>query len=326
MGRFLLILLLVSLLGGGWFLLNRYEIASRNGEWVIRARHDGVEGTRGRARRGDGLPPAANRRTIRIATFNAAPLDAHKLNRRQAVAVIASVVREFDIVAVQGVRRGSPALLNDLLDTINATGRHYALSACPTASRIPHGTGGIFLFDRASIEADPSMVYSVTAPAGHLASSPLVAAFRARGPDPEAAFTFTLINVRVDPDNAARELDLLADVYRAVRDDGREEDDIIILGSLAADEGRYGALGRIPDITWAISGIPTTTRSPRSLDNILFNRRATVEFTGRSGVVDLVRQFDLSVADAERIAAHLPAWAEFSVFEGGDLLHLAGGR
>ena len=173
------------------------------------------------------------------------------------------------------------------------------------------------------MEIDRGTVHLVGDPAGRFRHKPLVAAFRARGPAEAEAFTFTLIDVQVDPARAAAELDLLAAVYRAVRDDGRNEDDIILLGDLEADPEHLGQLGRVPDLVAAVSNIPTTTRGGRLADNILFDRLATVEFTGRAGVFDLMRECDVSLAAALEISEHLPVWAEFSVYEGGQPGHVA---
>jgi hypothetical protein len=53
-------------------------------------------------------------------------------------------------------------------------------------------------------------------------------------------------------------------------------------------------------------------------DNILFPLPATVEYTGRSGMVDLVRELGLSGQEAMELSDHWPIWAEFSVYEGGE--------
>ena len=174
-----------------------------------------------------------------------------------------------------------------------------------------------FLFDRATIEVDRATVATVVDPAHKFRRPPLVASFRVRGPDPSVAFTFTLINVHTDAEQAAEELDALADVFRAVRDDGRGEDDIILLGNLGADENHLGRLGMVPHITPAVTAGSASVGGMRLTDNLLFDRRATVEFSGRSGVVDPVREGYLSARDAAELSDHLPVWAEFSIYEGG---------
>ena len=101
-----------------------------------------------------------------------------------------------------------------------------------------------------------------------------------------------------------------------------EEDDVILLGDLEADSDHLGRLAGIPAITAAVTGIPTTTRGTLMADNILFDRRATIEFTGRSGVMDLIRELDLTPQAALEVSEHLPVWAEFSAYEGGQAGHV----
>ena len=140
---------------------------------------------------------------------------------------------------------------------------------------------------------------------------------------PESAITFTLINVETDPDRTAAELDLWAEAYRAVRDDGRGEDDVILLGDLASDDQHLGQLGKLLGVTALLSGMPTTTRGTHLLDNILLDRRATSEFTGRVEVLDMMREFELTMPGASEVSEHLPVWAEFSAYEGGQAGHPA---
>src|SRR5262249_14430719 len=146
---------------------------------------------------------------------------------------------------------------------------------------------------------------------------PLVASFRIRGPPPKEAFTFTLIDVHTMPDEAQAEVNALAQVYRAVQHDGRGEDDIILLGDFNADEKKFGAFKQFPNVGWVISGVPTNTKQTHTYDNLIFDRAATSEFTGRGGVFDIMRQFNLTQEQALEVSDHFPVWAEFSSYEGG---------
>ena len=56
----------------------------------------------------------------------------------------------------------------------------------------------------------------------------------------------------------------------------------------------------------AVTGTPSTLRGTRRADNILFDRRATVEFSSSSGVLDLMRELDLDLEAAQEISDHLP--------------------
>ncbi len=56
----------------------------------------------------------------------------------------------------------------------------------------------------------------------------------------------------------------------------------------------------------------TNTRRTKAYDNIVFDRQATTEYTGRVGVLDLLAEFNLSMDEALEVSDHLPVWAEFS--------------
>jgi deoxyribonuclease-1-like protein len=272
------------------------------------------------------LPPPKAAATIRIATFHLDGLDEQKLRSPRVADVLARVLGRFDLVALQGLRGRGDAVLVRLVEAVNAkSGGRYDFATAPLPASPGEQILSAFVFDRAAVEVDRRAVYLVEDPQGRFTQPPLVGLFRARGPDPAEAFTLKLIGVRTDPRRAAEELDLLADVFLAVRDDGSGEDDVILLGNLGADEQNLGRLGRLLDVTAALAATPTTVRGTRRTTNILFDRRATVEFTGRAEVFDLMREFALSIEEAEEVSEHLPVWAEFSVFEGGRSGFVAGG-
>ena len=265
------------------------------------------------------------RPTIRIATYQLGRLDDAKLANRRVNDVLLRLLPRFDLIAIQGVRGKNQGVLVRLIEQLNAaSGRSYDFATCPTQQRDALEHYSAFLFDRTRIDVDRTTVHFVDDRLGRIRVKPLVGSFRVRGPDPAQAFTFTLVNVETDPDHAAAELDVLAEVFRAVRDDGRGEDDIILLGDLENDDQHLGQLGKLLGVTALVSGIPTTTRGGNLLDNILLDRRATSEFTGRVEVVDMMREFELTMPGAQELSDHLPVWAEFSVFEGGQAGHVTG--
>jgi endonuclease/exonuclease/phosphatase family metal-dependent hydrolase len=227
-------------------------------------------------------------------------------------------VRRFDVVAIQEIRTRNDQFLRQFCSLLNTSGRHYDFVIGPRQGTSSSTEQYAFVFDTASIEVDRSKVYTVPVDPPVLHRPPLVAQFRVRGPPADQAFTFKLINIHTDPDDTRIELDALDDIYRAVRDDGMGEDDVILLGDLNVDEKQFGELGQVPRITWLISGTPTNTRGTQTYDNLLFQRHATVEFTGRAGVFDVMREFNLSMDEAIKVSDHLPIWAEFTLFENGE--------
>ncbi len=263
----------------------------------------------------------AGRTTIRIATANFGPLDANKLARQYVTARLAHVIRQFELVALQDVRGRDPGVLLQLLEAVNAPGRRYDFAAPTPLDGQPGGSYCAVVFDADRLQIDRTTVARVEDPERRFLHAPLVASFRALGPAESEAFTFTLVNVHTPAERTAEEGELLAGVFRAVRDGGRGEDDILLAGEIGVDEGSLGPLARLPNLACATSGLPTTLRGNRQLDNILFDRRQGGEFTYRCGVLDVVRQLGISAAEAGELGSHLPVWAEFSVFEGGQAGH-----
>jgi endonuclease/exonuclease/phosphatase family metal-dependent hydrolase len=106
-------------------------------------------------------------------------------------------------------------------------------------------------------------------------------------------------------------------VFRVVRNDGRREDDVILLGDFNADYHQITRQMQSARISCAITSAATNVRGTRQFDNIVYQELATDEFTGVAGVYDFLRERNLSLEAALEISDHIPVWAEFSVFEGG---------
>ncbi len=310
------LVLLLSVMGGGW-LLRHYEIRG-----LDQIQFFPREGTSA-ASWTSGEPPAAGAPgdTIRVASFNIQVFGEEKLAKPRVMEVLAAVVRQFDVVAVQEVRAKGQDVVPRFVALINSQGASYDFVLGPRLGRSTSKEQYAFIFNQARLETDRDAVYTIEDPDDLMHREPLAAPFRVRGLPVDQAFTFTLVNVHTDPDEVRGELNVLDDVYRAVLADGRREDDVILIGDFNADEQYLSRLGQAAGLQWAVTGVPTNTRGTRMLDNLLFDPRATVEFQGRSGVVDLVREFNLTVDEALAVSDHLPIWAEFSPTEGA-----AGGR
>lgn len=265
------------------------------------------------------LPPR-NTHTVRLATFNIQVFGAAKLAKPHVVDYLARIVRQYDVVAIQEIRSREQDLLPRFLERVNAGGGHYDYVIGPRVGRTDSTEQFAFVFDRTTIEVDRQRAYTVDDPEDLLHREPFVAQFRVRGPPLEQAFTFTLVNVHVDPDEVEAELTVMADLLRAVRDDGEQEDDVLLVGDFNASAEAIRRLVRLPGLASAGPERPTNTRGTHQYDHLLLHQPSTVEFTGRSGVFDYFREFNLTAEEALEISDHLPVWAEFLVIEG----HVAG--
>ena len=312
MRRFLLLVVGLAVASGGWFFSKNFKI-----EGLDSLSLSPREGTSAGVSYGPDQPGVLRGgNSIRIASFNIQVFGEKKLANPRTTALLVEIVRQFDIVAIQEVR-SKQDVMPRFIDLLNATGRHYDFVIGPRLGRTASKEQYAFVFDTASIEVDRTALYTVSDPDDLLHREPLVGWFRVRGPEPNEAFTFSLVNIHTDPDETAQELDALADVFRAVRDDGRGEDDVIVLGDLNVDDHGLGRLAQIPNAHWVISRVPTNTRGTKQYDNIVFADLATAEYSGRWGVFDMIRQFNLTVDEALEVSDHQPVWAEFGLREGG---------
>ncbi|EAQ80493.1 deoxyribonuclease gamma (precursor) [Blastopirellula marina DSM 3645] len=255
--------------------------------------------------------------TIRIASFNIQVFGRSKADKPHVMARLAQIVRQYDVMAIQEIRSLDQSILPEFIDQINAAGRHYDYVIGPRLGRSDSKEQYAYIYDTASIELDRTQLYTIDDPGDALHREPLVAWFRVRGPNPEQAFTFTLVNIHTDPDEVKDEINVMDDVLRAVRGDGRGEDDVILLGDFNTDERNLGEFGSLTGLSPAVTGMMTNTRGTASYDNLYFTLPATSEFTGRGGVHDYVREFNLSIDEALEISDHMPVWGEFSIYEGG---------
>ncbi len=266
---------------------------------------------------GPTAPPGEFGPTIKIASFNIEVFGTTKASKEPVMRALAAIVCQYEVVAIQEIRTQDDSFIPNFLRLVNSTGRHYAHQIGVRVGDSTQTEQFAYLYDTDRVYCSPTSVYTVGDPDNLLEREPFVASFSTKT-NPDVAFTFTLINVHTTPDPASAlrgELDALAEVYRVVRRTGVNEDDVIMLGDFNADDMHLGRLGQIPDMRPLIRGVFTNTRQNALYDNILVHGPSTSEYAGKSGVFDLVRQANLTQADAELVSDHFPVFAEFSIYE-----------
>ncbi len=271
----------------------------------------------------DKLNDPDGRRIIRIGTLNASSLNETKSHKANIMDILARIVRQFDVIAIQEIQSRTDDVLPRLVDLVNVTGQQYDFVIGPRLG--PEGVQEqyAFVFNRSSVVIDRAELYTVDDQDDLIIREPLVAWFRTVGPDPNEAFTFSLVNIKVDPTRISEELNVLDDILYAVQDDGREEDDVILIGDFQAAPRSMGELDQIADVAYAINNVPTNTEGNAAWSNVVLRKTPTVEFNGRGGVYDFLREYNLTLSEAIEVSDHLPIWAEFSIYEGGQPGHVA---
>ncbi|TWT79232.1 hypothetical protein CA13_06300 [Planctomycetes bacterium CA13] len=297
------------------------ELAAANGDLIVNRK----------------VPRERSSSTVRIATFNIQMFGDKKSQTRtlsqvpgvDVMGTIASIIRQFDLVAIQDIRSGDVGPVRRMIELVNAEGGTYTGTVSQPIGRSYQDTQCYaFVWDarRIRLLGEP---YVVQDSADRMHREPMVGSF-ATIPvssdgqmDGGRPFCFTLINANNDPDPAqhalaSAEVNVLDDVFVRVRDYEYSRtgiEDYLLVGSLNTGVSGLGELSRIPNVVSVAGDIPTDVRRRETLDHILLDRTMTTEFTGQTGVIDLQRDFGLSEMQAALISDHAPLWAEFSVYE-----------
>ncbi len=253
---------------------------------------------------------------IRIASFNIQVFGDSKASKTYVMQTLAAIIQNFHLVAIQEIRTKDDHFIDNFLRTyVNTNGRMYDKVVGPRLGRTNSKEQYAFIYDTSAIEVNPNSIYTVNDPDDLLQREPLVAQFRVRGPPPEQAFTFTLIDMHTEPDQAVAECNTLAQVYQAVRRASGGEDDIILLGDLNTDDKHLGALSKLEGVCPIVRNTMTNTRQNAEYDNMLIHAPSTTEFTGRWGVFNYQKQYNLTLDQALQVSDHFPIWAEFNAYE-----------
>lgn len=265
---------------------------------------------------GDIVPPKGKRPSLRIASLNLQAFGEQKANKVAVMEILARVLRSFDVVALQDIHPQQRDVLPRLVDRINQSDRMFDYAVGPRVGTGIQAMHFAFLYDSERVDMDRYQLYTVDDPTDQLEYDPLVAWFRAKQVPEHEAFTFSLVNIRINPQRVDQEIPLMPELIRTILRDGRDEDDIVLAGDFSCGNRRMENLRRI-GMAFALEEVVTTITGNEMLDNILFPAKGTDEFLGRAGTIDILRQFNLSPELAFQVSNHMPIWAEFSAVEGG---------
>lgn len=251
--------------------------------------------------------------TIRIGSFHLYHFGSGAADP-SVVRVIAQVVRRFDIVALQGITPGGRAAVIELAK--QAGGYDVLLGSQAVVQHQDEQFA--YLYNRETIVADRGDgLYTLGDENNLLLREPLIGWFRARQAPEDQAFTFSLVNINTSERNSLQELNVLDNAMFAIQNDGRLEDDVILLGNFRAPHDQLGQLGRVVGIVKALSDPSQDPQARARGQNIVFRSLATDEYAARAGVFDYRQLLNLDSETASLISDYLPVWAEFSIYETG---------
>ena len=261
--------------------------------------------------------PVRRIRNLRIASWALDGFGPSKFAQPAVRQNLIRVIRKFDIVCFQQINSVERDIVPRIVDAINEGGQSFEyVIGQPTGTQSQSEQLAI-VFDTRRVRVDRSQIYTVADPQGQITFDPLVAWFRAAEPLEANAWTFSIVNVRINLARAPQEVALLPGILSSVRSDGRGEDDVVMVGLFQADDAYLLKKTMPENMVAAVRNAPTDIFGRHQTCNVLVDRSVTNEYFGRGGPLDFLRLFNLSFSEAEQISSHLPVFAEFTATEAG---------
>lgn len=259
-------------------------------------------------------PEAPPPDTIKIASFNIQVFGKTKAGKDEVMQILAAIISEFDIVAIQEIRDKSGTAIEKLEQVVDTLGSDYEYIIGPRLDRTRSKEQYAFIYRTGTVEQIGSYTFDDSAN-DVFHREPFAAHFKSKN----GAFDFVMVNIHTDPDEATAEIQALP---QAITDAIQhfQEPDIIALGDFNADctyynEAVYNSVFPADQYAWLIDNSrDTTVKGTVCTYDRIVTTAATVEDYAR--IADVYR-FDiihsLTQEMAEDVSDHYPVWAEFYV-------------
>lgn len=307
-------ILATLILGSGWYLFHFSEIGSFQDAWsVLQKDGNRILTTLNQVSFGGSEETGSDR--LKIASFDLEDFSDAKLDEPRTGNILAAILSRFDVIAIQGIQSPDHDTLPRLMDTLRQIDPGFDYVIGPRSSHTAMNHQFAFIYNRRTVALEREHVYTIQDPDDIVAHDPLVGWFRAINGG-EDSFTFTLVNIRIDPTNKQAELRYLHKIQLAVKADGHQEDDVLLVGNFQENSITMQNSKTLPGCDFVIRQDTTDLMAQRQISNIAFPVQATAEFTGRTGVFDFLTELNLSVEEARKVSPNLPVWGEFFVTEG----------
>lgn len=332
--KFFMLVAMCVLIAGGVYFVKNFKVAGLDGLAIHSISTDlppaeidppddlmFVSHSTDRSTAGTISADASNSRTsaknLRIGSWALSGFGPSKLGSEHCRLNLIRMIRKYDVIALQQITARERDVMPRIVDEINEGGRTYDFVLGQPTGPADRPEQLAILFNVKRVHIDRSQTYTVADPQNRMTYDPMVAWFRAAEPSTDSAWTFSIVNVRINLTRAAAEVALLPSIFSAVRSDGRGEDDVVMLGLFQADDSYLVPQIMGADIVAAVRSTTTDIFHRHQTCNILIDQNRTSEYIGRGGPVDFLRVFNLNLDEAEAVSSHLPIFAEFSATEGG---------
>jgi len=270
--------------------------------------------------------PASPSGPLAIANFNIQVFGVSKAGKPEVMEALGAIISQFDVVAVQEIRDKSGRAIHALEEKVDALGHDYEVVIGPRLGRTASKEQYAYLYRSEALEFVRSYTFDDSGE-DLFHREPFIAQFRAKTGD----FTFVLITLHADPDEATSEINALPEVVADARAHFPGETHLVILGDLNADctyydEEETASPLRGNGYRWLITNDMDTNiaRSSCTYDRIIITADTAPYFTGTAGVFPFDEALGLSAKEARAVSDHYPVYGLFTPTPAGERPHDGG--
>ncbi len=250
--------------------------------------------------------------TIKIASFNIQIFGKTKANKPDVMNELASIIRKYDIVAIQEIKDKDGVVPPNFLDLINSDGSEYSYIISERGGQQSDDQGSqeqyAYYYDNKTIKTLSSGSLYNDGTNDYFQREPYIARFGSV----KGGLTFVLINIHTKPDEAIEEVRALHHVIKEAQINYPGEDDFMALGDFNAscDYASSTDFDNHPiseEYTWLIPDSADTNVSPTkscAYDRMIITNGMKDNYSGNWGID--------TVSD-KKVSDHYPIWSEFSV-------------
>lgn len=254
--------------------------------------------------------PSSEDQTLRIGAFNVQVFGVSKADKPEVMAVLADIIRTYDIIAIQEIRDSSQTALPELVDLVNSDGSNYEYIVSERLGRTSSKEQYAYIYNSNTVKltGDPQ-TYPEPENTDPFHREPYIAPFKAIAGNYDAV----LMVIHTDPDEATEEINALDDVLEYSQSIYPEEDDFILMGDFNADGSYFDedSTSDLDEYYWLIddSEDTTTASSENTYDRIILTD--TSDLYGQFGVLRYDLEYNLTEEQTKAVSDHYPVYAEF---------------
>jgi deoxyribonuclease-1-like protein len=180
-----------------------------------------------------GQNQVAEAKTAKIAAFNIQIFGQTKSQKDDVMAVLAKIVREFDVVLIQELRDASEQTTPIFVEEINQLeGLEYSFVRSERLGRTTSKEAYAYVYNTETVQFIQGSDYVFNDVDDVFEREPYIASFKI------GSFDFVLVGIHTKPDDAYNEIGNLTSVISSIQASNPNERDIIVMGDFNAD-GSY---------------------------------------------------------------------------------------